>query len=192
MTLSLLAALYGLLRWEAQPGFRWTALFFLALVAGFLSKGFIGSGLSRLDRPLYAWHVRERRLLGLLFSPGGIILAAILLVAWGWATESAIPGFLKFQVVNEQIMRFLGRREPPDVNSFTLAGFYVFLGIWLMPWTFILPSALYRFWPATRPGREVGAAGGCCSSGLRSSWAFSPCRPAASNIIPCRPCRPWP
>jgi 4-amino-4-deoxy-L-arabinose transferase-like glycosyltransferase len=35
----------------------------------------------------------------------------------------------------------------------------VFLGIWLMPWTFILPSALYRFWPATRPGREVGASG---------------------------------
>ena len=56
-------------------------------------------------------------------------------------------------------MRFLGRRTPPDVNSFTLAGFYVFLGIWLMPWTFILPDALYRFWQATRPGREVGAAG---------------------------------
>jgi hypothetical protein len=28
-----------------------------------------------------------------------------------------------------------------------------------MPWTFILPDALYRFWQATRPGREVGAAG---------------------------------
>ena len=139
--------------------FRWTALFFLALVAGFLSKGFIGLVFPGLIGLLYAWHLRERRLLNLLFSPGGIILAAILLVAWGWATESANPGWLKFQVVNEQIMRFLGRREPPDVNSFTLAGFYVFLCIWLMPWTFILPSALYRFWPATRPGREVGAAG---------------------------------
>ena len=28
-----------------------------------------------------------------------------------------------------------------------------------MPWSFILPEALYRFWQATRPGREVGAAG---------------------------------
>ena len=51
ITLSLLAALYGLLRWEAQPGFRWTALFFLALVAGFLSKGFIGLVLPGLHRP---------------------------------------------------------------------------------------------------------------------------------------------
>jgi 4-amino-4-deoxy-L-arabinose transferase-like glycosyltransferase len=159
VTLSLLAALSSLLRWEAQPHFRWTALFFLALVAGFLSKGFIGVVFPGVIALLYAWHLRERRLLNLLFSPGGIALAALLLVAWGWATESANPGYLKFQIVNEQIMRFLGRREPPDVNSFTLAGFYVFLGIWLMPWTFILPDALYRFWPATRPGREVGTPG---------------------------------
>ena len=51
VTLSLLAALYALLRWEAQPGFRWTALFFLALVAGFLSKGFIGVVFPGVDRP---------------------------------------------------------------------------------------------------------------------------------------------
>ena len=159
VTLSLLAALYALLRWEAQPGFRWTVLFFLALVAGFLSKGFIGLVFSGLIGLLYAWHMRERGLLRLFFSPVGLGLAVTLLVAWGWATESANPGFLKFQIVNEQIMRFLGRREPPDVNSFTIAGFYVFLGIWLMPWSFILPEALYRFWQATRPGREVGAAG---------------------------------
>jgi 4-amino-4-deoxy-L-arabinose transferase-like glycosyltransferase len=159
VTLSLLAALYALLRWEAQPDRRWTALFFLSLVAGFLSKGFIGLVFPGLIGLLYAWQMRERRLLRLLFSPGGLALAAVLLAAWGVATELANPGFLKFQIVNEQIMRFLGRRTPPDVNSFTLVGFYVFLGIWLMPWTFILPSALYRFWPATRPGGDVGAAG---------------------------------
>ena len=71
------------------------------------------------------------------------------------ASELANPGYLKFQIVNEQIMRFLGRRQPPDVTGFTISGFWLFLGIWLMPWTFILPSALYRFWQETRPGREV-------------------------------------
>jgi 4-amino-4-deoxy-L-arabinose transferase-like glycosyltransferase len=159
VTLSLLAALYGLLRWEGLPGCRWTALFFLALGAGFLSKGFIGLVFPGLIGLLYAWQVRKPHLLRLLFSPGGIILATTLLVLWGWAAELANPGFLKFQIVNEQILRFLGRREPADVNSFTIAGFYVFLFIWLMPWTFILPAALYRFWRAARPGREVGAAG---------------------------------
>jgi 4-amino-4-deoxy-L-arabinose transferase-like glycosyltransferase len=159
VTLSLLAALYGLRRWQEQPHWRWTALFFLALVAGFLSKGFIGIVFPGLIGLLYAWQVGERRLLRLFFSPQGIGLVVILLVVWGVATELANPGFLKFQIINEQLMRFLGRRQPPDVNTFTLAGFWLFLGIWLMPWTFILPEAFYRFWPATRPGGTIGAAG---------------------------------
>jgi 4-amino-4-deoxy-L-arabinose transferase-like glycosyltransferase len=159
VSLSLLAAMYCLLRHQEQPSFRWTVLFFLSLVAGFLSKGFIGVVFPGLIGLLYAWQVRERGLLRLVFSPQGIGLAVVLLVVWGVASELANPGFLKFQIVNEQIMRFLGRRQPPDVNSFTIAGFYVFLGIWLMPWTFILPEALYRFWQATRPGWEVGPAG---------------------------------
>jgi 4-amino-4-deoxy-L-arabinose transferase-like glycosyltransferase len=159
ITLFLLAALYGLLRWQEGPGFRWEALFFLSLVAGFLSKGFIGIVFPGLIGLLYAWLVRDRRLGRLLFSPRGIGLAIILLVVWGVATELANPGFLKFQIVNEQIMRFLGRRQPPDINSFTIAGFWLFLGIWLMPWTFILPEALYRFWQATRPGREAPVTG---------------------------------
>ena len=159
ITLSLLAALYGLLRWQEQPRFGWTALFFLGLVAGFLSKGFIGVVFPGLIAGLYAWRVRDRRLLGLFFSPAGLTLAAILLGAWAVGSELANPGYLKFQIVNEQLMRFLGRREPPDVNTFTITGFWLFLGIWLMPWTFILPEGLYRFRQASRPGREVGPAG---------------------------------
>jgi 4-amino-4-deoxy-L-arabinose transferase-like glycosyltransferase len=159
VTLSLLAALYALIRWEERPSRAWTTLFFMALVAGFLSKGFIGVVFPGLIALLYAWQRREHRLLALVFSPGGLALAAGLLVAWGVAAERANPGYLQFQIVNEQIMRFLGRRHPPDVNSFTITGFYLFLGIWLMPWSFILPDGLYRFWQATRPGREVGPAG---------------------------------
>jgi 4-amino-4-deoxy-L-arabinose transferase-like glycosyltransferase len=155
ITLSLLAALYCLLRWQEEPDRRWSTLFFLALVAGFLSKGFIGLAFPVLIGLIYAWQTRDRHLLKLLLSPSGITLAVVLLAAWAVASEVANPGYLKFQIVNEQLMRFLGRRQPPDINGFTITGFWLFLGIWLMPWTFILPSALYRFWQATRPGREA-------------------------------------
>jgi hypothetical protein len=155
VTLSLLVALYCLLRWQDTPDWRWSTLFFLALVAGFLSKGFIGIVFPGLIGLLYAWQMRDRRLLKLLFSPWGITLGVTLLAVWGVASELANPGYLKFQIINEQIMRFLGRRQPPDINGFTITGFWLFLGIWLMPWTFILPSALYRFWQETRPDREV-------------------------------------
>ncbi len=159
ITLSLLGALYGLLRWQEQPRFRWTALFFLSLVAGFLSKGFIGVVFPVLIGGLYAWRLRDRRLLGLFCSRAGLTLMLILLAAWAMVTELTNPGYLKFQIVNEQLMRFLGRREPPDVNTFTITGFWLFLGIWLMPWTFILPEGLYRFRQASRPGREIGPTG---------------------------------
>lgn len=155
ITLSLLAALYCLLRWQQEPNRTWSTLFFLSLVAGFLSKGFIGLVFPVLIGLIYAWQLRDRNLVRLFLSPSGIALAMVLLAVWAVGSELANPGYLKFQIINEQIMRFLGRRHPPDVNSFTITGFWLFLGIWLMPWSFILPSALYRFWQITRPGREV-------------------------------------
>jgi 4-amino-4-deoxy-L-arabinose transferase-like glycosyltransferase len=155
ITLSLLTALYCVVRWQEEPNWRWSTLFLLALVAGFLSKGLIGLIFPGLIGLIYAWLLRDRRLFRLFFSPSGLALLVILLTVWTASSELANPGYLKFQIVNEQIMRFLGRRFPPDVNSFTIAGFWLFLGIWLMPWAFILPSALYRFWEVTRPNREV-------------------------------------
>ena len=101
---------------------------------------------------LYAWQLRQTSLLSLFWSPGGLALLVLLLVPWFVGSELANPGFIKFQVVNEQILRFLGQRQPPDINSFSLPGFWLFLGIWLMPYTPLLPGALWRFW------RETGAA----------------------------------
>jgi hypothetical protein len=63
--------------------------------------------------------------------------------------EQAHPGFLRHHIVNEQILRFLGRRQPPDINPFPLPGFWLFLFIWLLPWGLLLPEALYRFWRKT-------------------------------------------
>jgi 4-amino-4-deoxy-L-arabinose transferase-like glycosyltransferase len=152
ITLSLAASLYFLLRWQETPGCRWSALFFLCLVAGFLTKGFIGLAFPGLILLLYAWQLRQPGLIRLLLSPRGLALAALLLAPWFVGSELAHPGFLQFQLVNEQILRFLGRRQPPDITPFSLPGFWLFLGLWLLPWTLLLPQALYRFWVETRPG----------------------------------------
>lgn len=153
ITLSLAASLYFLVRWQEQPRFRWDALFHLALVAGFLSKGFIGLVFPVLISLLYSWQARPPKVWCLLLSPPGLAVMALVLVSWAVAAESANPGYLKFQIINEQVLRFLGRRQPPDINSFSLPAFWLFVGIWLLPWTLLLPRAVYRFWGETRPGR---------------------------------------
>jgi 4-amino-4-deoxy-L-arabinose transferase-like glycosyltransferase len=152
VTLALVGSMYFLLRWQEKPGFRWTAPWFLCLVVGFLSKGFIGLLFPVLIGLLYAWQTRQPGLLRLFCSPRGLALAVLPLALWAVGSELAHPGFLQFQVVNEQIFRFLGRRQPPDITPFSLPAFWVFLGIWLLPWTSLLPQALYRFWVETRPG----------------------------------------
>ncbi len=149
ITLFLAASVYFLLRWQEQPSGKWSALFFLALGLGFLSKGFIGLVFPGLIVVFSAWQERRASLLAILWSPPGLAVLCLFVVPWLAACELANPGFIKFQVVNEQILRFLGRRQPQDINSFPLAGFWLFLGIWLSPYTPLLPGACWRFWRET-------------------------------------------
>lgn len=158
ITLSLAASLYFLLRWQEEPSPKWSALFFLALGLGFLSKGLIALVFPILIAVGTAWQQRQYRLFSLLCSPLGLALLLLLLVPWLVATEHVNPGFLKFQLINEHIQRFLGERQPPDINTFPILGFWLFLGIWLIPYTPLLPEALWRFWrepeeAGRRPGR---------------------------------------
>ena len=149
VTLFLAVSVYFLLRWQEQPSGKWSALFFLALGLGFLSKGFIGLVFPGLIVVCHAWQLRRPGLLSILWSPLGLAVLSLIMVPWFTACELAHPGFIKFQVVNEQILRFLGRRHPQDINSFPLAGFWLFLGIWLAPYTPLLPGTFWRFWKET-------------------------------------------
>lgn len=154
ITVSLAASLYFMLRWQDKPAFKWAVLFFLALAAGFLSKSFIGAGFPVLICLFYALLLRQPRLLSLIFSPKGLALLILLVVPWFVGVEKAHPGFLKHQIINEQFLRFFGQRQPPDITPFSLWGFWVFLLLWLMPWTVLLPEALVKFWRETRGDKK--------------------------------------
>jgi len=159
ITLALAASLYSLLRWQEQPTFRWAALFHLSLLTGFLSKGFIGLGFPLLIGALYAFHLRRSNFSALFFSRRGLALVVLLIVPWFVGVEQASPGFIKHQIINEQVLRFFGQRDPADINPFSIPGFWIFLGIWLIPWTVLLPEALYRFWRETRTGAGANPEG---------------------------------
>ena len=149
VTLALLAAICVLVYAEDQPSWPWSVLFMVSLAAGFMSKGFIGLAFPLLILAGFAWFRRQPHLLTLALDPRGWLVFLVLTLPWFVAIEQAHPGFLRHHIVNEQILRFLGRREPPDINPFPLLGFWLFLFIWLLPWGLLLPQALYRFWRKT-------------------------------------------
>ncbi len=157
ITLFLLASLYFLVRWREEPHWRWSLGFYLALAGGFMSKGFIGVVFPLLISVFYLWPRNRASLSRLFFNPWGLTLLAVVVVPWFVAVEQAHPGFLRHQILNEQILRFLGKRQPPDIIPFPVIQFWIFFAIWLMPWTLMLPEALYRFWRETGP-RGAGLA----------------------------------
>ena len=159
VTLSLAASFYFMVRWQEEPRRRWSVGFYLALAAGFLSKGFISLGFPLLISVLFLWPRRRPSWSRLFFNPWGLALLAAVILPWFVAMERAHPGFLRHQIINEQVLRFLGQRQPQDITPFSAGEFWLFLGIWLLPWTLLLPEALYRFWRETacRPaGLENG------------------------------------
>lgn len=155
ITLFLLASLYCLVRWQEEQRWRWCAGFYLALAGGFMSKGFIGLAFPVLISVCYLWRGQRPVLTRLFFNPWGLALLVVAVVPWFVAVEQAHPGFLRHQIINEQVMRFLGQRQPPDIIPFPLGQFWIFFIIWLMPWTLLLPESLYRFWRETGPRGTV-------------------------------------
>ena len=73
-----------------------------------------------------------------------------LLVAAPWHILAAVrnppageaKGFLWFYFVNEQFLRYLGKRYPMDYGTVPLVLFYGLLLLWFLPWSFFLPQAL--------------------------------------------------
>src|SRR5208282_2039713 len=76
--------------------------------------------------------------------------AVFLVIAAPWHILAAIAnppageakGFLWFYFVNEQFLRYLGKRVPVDYATVPLVLFYGLLLIWMLPWSFFLPQAL--------------------------------------------------
>ena len=150
ITLGLLAAVAVLVYAGDRPTWRGAVLFQVALAVGFLSKGLIGLAFPLLILALYAWFRRRAGLLTLALDLRGWVVFLLLTIPWFWAMEQAYPGFLKHHLLNEQVLRFFGKRYPPDIIPFPLGGFWLFLFIWLLPWGLLLPESLYRFWRETR------------------------------------------
>ena len=149
VTLALVAAVAVVVYAGDHPAWPWSVLFMVCLAVGFMSKGFIGLAFPLLILAGYAWFRRQPRLLTLALDPRGWLVFLVLTLPWFIAMEHAQPGFWRFHIMNEQILRFLGRREPPDITPFPLPGFWLFLFIWLLPWGLLLPYALFRFWRQT-------------------------------------------
>jgi 4-amino-4-deoxy-L-arabinose transferase-like glycosyltransferase len=59
-----------------------------------------------------------------------------------------VHGFFYFYFINEQVLRFLGRRYPVDYNKLPFVLYWSLHLVWLFPWSIYLPVVVRRAWTA--------------------------------------------
>jgi 4-amino-4-deoxy-L-arabinose transferase-like glycosyltransferase len=151
----------------SRPALR-TAAALLAL--GVLEKGAVALVLACGSVALFALLVRDRAVLRRLRDP--VALAIFLGVALPWHIMAAIEqeGFAWFYVVNEHILRFLGRRQPADYHHGPIWYYLPRLLLMLLPWTPFL--SLVR-WRAEAVPRRQAIVRGCQAAVLFPLLFFS-------------------
>ncbi len=93
--------------------------------------------LARDLRHILKMHLLSSTLAFLLIAAPWHILAALRNPPAGQA-----KGFLWFYFVNEQFLRYLGKRYPVDYDTINIFLFYGLILIWFLPWSSFLPQAL--------------------------------------------------
>jgi hypothetical protein len=63
-------------------------------------------------------------------------------------TVGNVHGFFYFYFINEQVLRFLGKRYPVDYNKLPFLLYWSLHLVWLFPWSIYLPVVLRRAWVA--------------------------------------------
>lgn len=157
----LLASFYCIWRLLWEPD-RWDYFFALYVTLGWcvLTKGpfglvfpiLAGAGLT-LSRGRWA-------VLRTLRVGRGMAVVLAVVLPWAIAVESANPGFLHYFIFNENLKRIADTRWPPDydVSKVSALGYLAVTAIWCMPWTLVLPQALYTAGKDWLQGRRSEAA----------------------------------
>lgn len=160
ITLSLSWSLVFLWLWRRQSRPWQVAGYFACLWMGLLSKGLLGLVFPLAIGGLFALASGEASWRRFFLNPWGWLGLAAAALPWFVVMEMRHPGFFAFQVLNEQVSRFLGYRYPPDIKPLSLITFWLFVFVWLMPWTPFLPAAVLtlrpRRWP---PSNQEDASG---------------------------------
>jgi len=144
-----LSAFFFLLSLEQEKPSRWVCWGFAATCAlNVLTKSLIG-----LVFPLGAIFLyllltgNLRHILKLRLLSSTLVFLAIaapwhILAALRNPSQGAVRGFLWFYFVNEQLLRYVGKRVPAGYDTVPLLIFWGLTILWLAPWMVFLPQSI--------------------------------------------------
>jgi dolichyl-phosphate-mannose-protein mannosyltransferase len=161
-----LSAIFILKSLQQETPSRWVCWGFAATCAlNVLTKSLIGLVFPFGAIFLYLLITRNlRHILKLRLISSTLVFLAIaspwhILAARANPTQitsaGTVKGFLWFYFVNEQFLRYLGKRVPPGYDTVPLLIFWALTILWLAPWMVFLPPSLKQIPLKFRQGREL-------------------------------------
>jgi 4-amino-4-deoxy-L-arabinose transferase-like glycosyltransferase len=153
IAMSALALLVAPARPGVAPGWRLPLLLGLGVALAVLSKGLVGILIPGAVALLYMLIQRDWRLV--LRAQPWWTLAALLLLAAPWfvLVSARNPEFAHFFFIFQHFQRYLSREQ---FDRYQPAWFFLpVLALGFLPWTTLLPEALYRGWRAARGGERA-------------------------------------
>ena len=162
LTLLLAFALYNfLIGLEDEKPYRFY-LVWAALALGMLAKGMVAPVFFLLTAVPYLMLTGDWRRWRKLRLPTGILLFLAIAAPWhilaGLRNPGAghpvgntpapgnVHGFFYFYFINEQVLRFLGKRYPVDYNKLPFVAYWSLHLVWLFPWSIYVPLVFRRAW----------------------------------------------
>src|SRR5205814_88142 len=146
-----LSALFFLQSLEQETPSRVVCWGFAATCAlNVLTKSLIGLVFPLGSIFLYLLLTRNfRHILKLCLLSSTLVFIAIaapwhILAAVRNPSQGAVKGFLWFYFVNEQFLRYIGKRVPPGYDTVPLLIFWGLTILWLAPWMVFLPQSVKR------------------------------------------------
>jgi 4-amino-4-deoxy-L-arabinose transferase-like glycosyltransferase len=144
-----LSALFFLRSLEQEKPSRWVCWGFAATCAlNVLTKSLIGLVFPVGAIFLYLLITGNlKHILKLRLIPSTLVFLAIaapwhILAALRNPSQGAVRGFLWFYFVNEQLLRYVGRRVPAGYDTVPLLIFWGLTVLWIAPWMVFLPQSL--------------------------------------------------
>jgi 4-amino-4-deoxy-L-arabinose transferase-like glycosyltransferase len=176
----------------ASSAVQWNAgaLFFGGLILGLLSKGPVALVLA--GAPLFLWTLYNHRWLDVwrrLPWVSGTVLMLLIALPWYWAAEHRTPGFLEYFLVGEHWRRFITPGWSGDrygnAHVFPIGSIWVFALIDTLPWSLLLPLAIWRWRATPAAAPPAGRSDEPIWQGYLLAWALMPLLifTAARNII---------
>jgi 4-amino-4-deoxy-L-arabinose transferase-like glycosyltransferase len=125
--------------------FLWWTLAGACVGMAVLAKGLIGLAFPVLTLGLFVLFTRQWDLWKQRATIGALLGFMAVVIPWHLYMILRVPGFAYHYFLNEQVLRFLDRREPRDYIGTPLILFLFSIFVWALPWSLFIFHIVWGF-----------------------------------------------